>query len=70
MGPSIDLPLRRHLSADPVLLISSLRRLKLKKSLCRERILGKEKKDFEVDEMGGLRRRVRLGKRSITRLRC
>jgi ribosome production factor 2 len=67
MGPSIDLSLRRHLPADPVLLKSALRRPKLKKTDI-ETGLGKKRKNIEVDEMGDLRGRVHVGKQDLGRL--
>jgi ribosome production factor 2 len=67
MGPSIDLSLRRHLPADPVLLKSALKRPKLKKTDV-EKGLGKKRKNLEVDEMGDLRGRVHVGKQDLGRL--
>ncbi|KAG8839454.1 rRNA-binding ribosome biosynthesis protein rpf2 [Serendipita sp. 405] len=69
MGPSLDLVLRRHLQADPVLLAESLKRPKLAKKDV-ESGLGDKKKmrNKEVDEMGDLRGRVHIAKQDLNKL--
>jgi len=67
MGPSLDLTLRRHQSADPELLKQAMKRHKLKKTDV-EKGLGKKKKNIDVDEMGDLRGRVHVGKQDILKL--
>ena len=67
MGPSLDLTLRRHQSADPEMLKQAMKRPKLKKTDV-EKGLGKRKKNMEVDEMGDLRGRVHVGKQDLLKL--
>ena len=67
MGPSLDLTLRRHQSADPEMLKQAMKRPKLKKTDV-EKGLGKKKKNMEVDEMGDLRGRVHVGKQDLLKL--
>jgi len=67
MGPSLDLILRRHQSADPEMLKQAMKRPKLKKTDV-EKGLGKRKKNMEVDEMGDLRGRVHVGKQDLLKL--
>jgi len=67
MGPSLDLTLRRHQSADPELLKQALKRPKLKKTDV-EKGLGKKLKNMDVDEMGDLRGRVHVAKQDLLKL--
>jgi len=67
MGPSLDLLLRRHQSADPELWKAAMRRPKLKKQDV-EKGLGKKRKNVEVDEMGDLRGRVHVAKQDLGKL--
>ncbi|KAJ7623306.1 Brix-domain-containing protein [Roridomyces roridus] len=67
MGPSLDMKLRRHTSADPELLKQALRTPKLKKTDV-EKGLGKKRKNIEVDEMGDLRGRVHIAKQDLGKL--
>ena len=67
MGPSLDLTLRRHQSADPEMLKLAMKRPKLKKKDV-EKGLGKKTKNMEVDEMGDLRGRVHVGKQDLLKL--
>lgn len=70
MGPSIDMKLRRHIAADPVLLANSLKRPKLAKKDV-ESGLGDKKKmrNKEVDQMGDLRGKVHVPKQDLTTIR-
>lgn len=67
MGPSLDLTLRRHQSADPEILKQAMKRPKLKKTEV-EKGLGKKKKNMDVDDMGDLRGRVHVGKQDLLKL--
>ncbi|KIM83503.1 hypothetical protein PILCRDRAFT_69088 [Piloderma croceum F 1598] len=67
MGPSLDLTLRRHQTADPELWKAAMRRPKMKKTEV-EKGLGKKRKNMEVDEMGDLRGRVHVMKQDLGKL--
>lgn len=67
MGPSLDLTMRRHLTAHPEILKQSLKRPKLKKTEV-EKGLGKKVKNMEVDEMGDLRGRLHIAKQDLEKL--
>ena len=67
MGPSLDLRLRRHTTADPEMMKQALKRPKLRKQEV-EKGLGKKRKNMEVDEMGDLRGRIHVGKQDLGKL--
>jgi ribosome production factor 2 len=67
MGPSLDLTLRRHQTADAELWKAAMRRPKMKKTEV-EKGLGKKRKNMEVDEMGDLRGRVHVTKQDLGKL--
>jgi ribosome production factor 2 len=67
MGPSLDLTMRRHLSADSEMLKHALKRPKLKKTDV-EKGLGKKVKNMEVDEMGDLRGKLHVAKQDLGQL--
>ncbi|RDX40908.1 Brix-domain-containing protein [Lentinus brumalis] len=68
MRPSLDLSLRRHTEADAELWKQAMRRPKLRKQDV-EKGLGEKHKNLEVDEMGDLRGRIRVGKQDLGKLR-
>lgn len=67
MGPSLDLSLRRHLTANEEMMKQALKRPKLRKQDV-EKGLGKKQKNIEVDEMGDVRGRIHLSKQDLGRL--
>lgn len=64
MGPSLDLVLRRHQSADSEMLKIAMKQPKLKKTDV-EKGLGKKRKNIETDEMGDVRGQIHLGKQDL-----